>query len=71
MPRTVSLEKAQTGQLLKIFAGKEAPAAAIKKNENVKHMIFHDFRQWSVGKQAPADAITRIKKRQSMNRHYF
>ena len=33
VPRTVSLEKTQTGQVLKIFAGKKAPAAAIKKNK--------------------------------------
>ena len=37
VPWTVSLEKAQTCYILKMFAGKKAPAAAIKNHKNVNN----------------------------------
>ena len=44
-------KKAQTAQYLKIFAGRKAPAAPIKKNQNVNNIMFHEFRQYSFGKR--------------------
>ena len=50
-PRPYPWKKAQTNQVLKIFARKKAPAAAIKKNRNVNNMICHDCPQKSLGKR--------------------
>ena len=52
VPQTVTLEKEITHEYLKILAGRKAPAAAKKKKKNVNNIIFHDFRQYSVGQGA-------------------
>ena len=41
----------QTARYLKIFAGRKAPAAAIKKNKNMNNMLCHHVRQYSLGKR--------------------
>ena len=42
VPQTAPLElNPQTSPYLKIFAGRKAPAAAIKKNKNVSYRICH------------------------------
>ena len=46
-----------------IFTRKKAPAAAVKMNEDINNIMFHYFRQYSVGKKAPAVAIKTQTKR--------
>ena len=42
----------ETLQYFKILAGRKAPAAATKKNENVNNMICHHYRQYSLGRRS-------------------